>query len=167
MSEILRIFVFDLDENTPKYDDDTVERLLVVSAQLVEGELDFSHQYIADIPGRDITPDPTDSDGGTRDDSFINLACMRAAAIVQQGEARLESGIVIRDNGSTVDLHYKLQGALALVKDGWQRRYDQEKFAYQTGQLTGKVAGQAVVGSFREFARGYWGEYARPDWRDF
>lgn len=156
MGEVLRVMVQDLNE-PPTYPDDTVQRVILVAAQLVEGELTFSTTYQVDITDRDITPDPTDRDGGTRDDNFVNLVCMKAAAIIDQGVVRQQSGIVIRDNGSMVDLRAKLAAALKLVQLGWARTYEEEKFRYQAGLLGGGVAGAVVLGPFRAIARDLYG----------
>ncbi len=156
MGELLRCMVTDLNV-PPAYPDNTVQRLLVASAQLVEGELDFLQHFVADIPNLDILPDPTDTPGNTRDDSFINLVCMKAASIIEAGVVRSESGLVIRDNGSMVDLRGKLEAALQMVKNGWKSEYEREKWAYQSGLLNGRVPGQAVMGPFRAFASDYYG----------
>lgn len=163
MTELVRAMTVDF-ATPPRSSDDSIERVLVCAAQLVASELTFSQSFKVNISDREITPDPTDT--STRDDPFVNLVCMRAAAIIDQGVVRAESGIVIRDNGSMVDLHYKLQAALALVKEGWQKRYDDEKWAYQNNQLDGQLCGKSVISPFREIALAYnWGESSGRDRR--
>lgn len=152
MTELLKTMTFDF--NTPaRYPDSTYERLLVGAAKLVSGELQFTQAFRADLANTDIKPDPTDTTGGTRDDNFVNLVCMKAAAIIDQGQVRLESGIIIRDNGSMVDLHYKLDAAIKLLNSsgGWGNQYEQQKLLYLADQLD-EVAGRAVMGPFRSVA---------------
>jgi hypothetical protein len=168
MIELLRVMVQDMADK-PKYPDDSLERVLVGAAHIVEAELDFPVHFAADLANRDIVPDPTDADAGTRDDNFINLTCMRAAAIIDQGSIRAESGIVIRDNGSMVDLHYKLDALVKMVqgKGGWASEYQDAKLAYQAGLLT-DVVGAAVLGPFRDLAGEYYGwDGYYPDYRGF
>lgn len=165
MTELLRVMVQDMGD-TPKYPDSSLERVLVGAARLVEGELDFTIHYDADLLNRDIVPDPTDADAGTKDENFVNLVCMKAAAIIDQGSARSESGIVIRDNGSMVDLHYKLEAAMKLVqgKGGWASLYEDAKMRYLSTQLD-EVIGAVVMGPFRDVASQYYGwdgSYAEP-----
>lgn len=157
MGELLRVMVWDM-TTPPTYPDDSLQRVLVASAQMVETEMDFLWLYVADIPNRDIVPDPTDP--VTRDDNFVNLVCMRAAAIIDQGVARTEPGIVIRDNGSSVDLRGKLEAALKLVALGWAKEYEQQKLVYQAGLLHNGIVGAAVIGPFRSMASEVfsWGE---------
>ena len=161
MTILLRTMVWDL--NAPqKYTDDSLQQVLAVAAQLVAAEADFSQQFVADVVNVAITPDPSDRANGTRDDDFLNLASMKAACIVDRGVARTESGILIRDNGSMVDLRAKLAAAMETLKVGWCKVYEDQKLAYQAGLLNGMTAGAAVLGPFREIANlwsgGGWGE---------
>lgn len=157
MVELLRVMTFDLG-TTPRNADASLERVIVGAARMVEARLDFSQSFNADLTNREITPDPTDADAGTRDDNFVNLVCLKAAAIIDQGQVRAESGIVIRDNGSMVDLHYKLDAALRLVqgRGGFAAQYEEAVLAYQNEQLTG-VVGAVVLGPFRTIACEYYG----------
>jgi hypothetical protein len=157
MVELLRVMTMDLG---PTFRNSTtnLERVLVGAARIVESELDFNLTYNADLANRDITPDPTDADAGTRDDNFVNLVCLKAGAIIDQGAVRAESGIVIRDNGSMVDLHYKLETALKLVqgKGGFAVLYEEAKLIYLSDQITGVLGGQ-VMGPFRTIAAELYG----------
>lgn len=169
MTTLLRVFVQDI--AGAKYPDSSLQLTLLGAAQLVRSDgLSFTQNFRADLVNQDLSPDPTDADAGTRDDDFVNLVCMRAAAIIDQGLVRSESGIVIRDNGSMVDLHYKLQAALELVKSkgGWLNLYEEAKLIYQNGSVTD---GMMVIGPIRDFARGYWGrgtdDYYSPRTGDY
>ncbi len=160
MTTLLRVMVWDV--ITPqKYTDDTLQTVLVGSAQLVLGEvIGFKQTFVADVQGTDISPDPTDRSGGTRDDAFINLVAMKAAALVDQGIVRTESGIVIRDNGSMVDLSHKLSAALRLLENGWAKKYENERFLFSAGLLGNTPPGMGVVGAFRSIERALYGNCA-------
>lgn len=151
MTTLLRTMVWDL--TTPQnYTDDSLQQVIVGAAQLVRTEVSFNTNFVPDLLNIDIVPDPTDP--ATNDDNFINLVCMKAAAIVDQGVARTQSGIIIRDNGSMVDLSAKLQAAMKMIQIGWAKTYQDQKFIYQSGLLNGPV-GAAILGPFRDIARGF------------
>src|SRR4051812_5151500 len=101
---VLRHFLDDLDETTPKYSDQRFQELLVVCALKVKHDVSFSTTYTIDLENIDITPDPSDS--GTRDEDFMNLVCYKAAAILALSEYKTTSGqsIFIKDGSSAVDL---------------------------------------------------------------
>jgi hypothetical protein len=161
MGQLLRVMIWDI--STPQlYPDSSLQQVLVGAAQLVGTELAFTQTFVADIPNLDILPDPTDKIGGTRDDNFVNLVCMKSAAIVDAGVVRTQSGIVIRDNGSMVDLRAKLAAALKMIEIGWAKTYEEQKFIYQAG-LDG-VIGMAVLGPFRAMAGEYYGWTGNADY---
>jgi hypothetical protein len=151
MTEVLRVMLNDL-SSTPEFADEALQRVLVVAAGQVTVAMKFSQVFVADRVNRDITPDPTDDIGGTRDESFINLVTLKAGAIIDRGAARLAAtqGIVIRDGSSMVDLRGQLGGQLKLLDKGWNAVYEEEALKYQAGQV--RVAGAAVLGPFRLFA---------------
>jgi hypothetical protein len=157
MVELLRVMTFDLGP-TFRNSTSNLERVIVGAARIVESELDFTYFFNADLSNVEISPDPTDADAGTRDDNFVNLVCLKAGAIIDQGAVRAESGIVIRDNGSMVDLHYKLEAALKLVqgRGGFATQYEEAKLQYAADQITGIVGG-VVLGPFRQIAAEYYG----------
>lgn len=160
MTQLLRVMVWDFSDavTTELYTDASLQDVLVASAQLVlTSTPPFSKPFVASITNIDITPDPTDDAGGTRDFNFENLVCMRAAAIVDQGVVRTQSGIIIRDNGSLVDLSKKLAAALRLLEVGWAKTYEQERLRYAAGLLQADPPGCAVMGAFRDMCRDYYG----------
>lgn len=141
---------------TPTYTDDSLQQTIVGAAHIVSGQLSFNNVYSADLINTDIKPDPTAA--GTRDDNFLNLVCMKAAALTERGAVRLQSGIVIRDNGSMVDLRASLDAAIKLMNKGWAAEYEEQKWLYQSELLEGQAAGAAVIGAFRGIASAYYGE---------
>lgn len=155
MVRYLRYCVFDLDPNSPTYSDQRLQELLVWSAQLVEQELDFSQQFVADQDGLTITPDPTDRVGPppTRDDSFVNLVVMKAACVVDRGEVRAAIGqaIRVRDGTSSIDLRGVMEGKLKLLlKGGWCAAFDDAKVQYLLNKS--HIAGAAIMSPFRVWA---------------
>ncbi|MBY0525605.1 MAG: hypothetical protein K2R98_19525 [Gemmataceae bacterium] len=154
MVEILRVMIDDLADE-PKYTDSRLTRTLVVAAQLVISEITFSIAFVPDIDSLTITPDPTSRTAETRDDSFVNLVCMKAACVVERGETRkaVGKGVLIKDPAHTFDNRASAQGHLALLKQNWCQQYEDAKLEYQANQAT--VAGAAVMSPFRMFVDGY------------
>lgn len=160
---LLRHLIDDLG-STPTYDDDRLFELLIVAAQFVNKEVSLTTTYTIDLDELVLTPDPTLSD--SRDDSFINLMCLKAACIMDQAEVRKASGraISVADSiGMKVDNRAGLEGRLALFKLGWCKAYEDAKVEYETDKLS--VAGSAIMGPFR-LDNGYRGNNpSRPAWR--
>jgi len=154
MIEILRVLVNDMGD-TPSYSNERLRRVLVVAALQVSGELSFSHDFKVKIEQPSIIPDPTDEEGGSRDESFINLCCLKAACIIDRGAAILaaKQAIAIKDGSSAIDLRGNLQGKLKLLEKGWCAVYEDAKIEYLTSH-SGGIAGAAVMTPFRLYARG-------------
>lgn len=152
MTTVLRVMINDLD--TPQtYTDQRLQQVLAVCAQIVTVEMNFSQPFQADVVAVSITPDPTDTVNGTRDNSFINLVCLKAACLTDRGKASLAAGqaVNVKDGTSSVDLRGVAQARLALLqKGGWCGAYEDEKFAYLAGQV--RTAGAAILSPFRIYA---------------
>lgn len=155
MTEVLRVLVNDT-EDTPTYSDDKLERVLVVASFQVLLQLKFSQDYKVNISNRTITPDPTAT--ATKDESFVNLATLKAACIVDHGAAIIaaQRAIAVKDGGSSVDLRGVFQGKFALLEKGWCAVFDTEKFEYQAGLV--RVAGAVILTPFRLYAYGGLGQ---------
>lgn len=150
--EILRVLVNDMDSTNYKFADDTLQRVLIVAGRQIGLEMAFSQTFTADIDALNFTPDPTNDAGGTRDDSFNNLCCLKAACIIDRGQAMdaANKAVRVKDGSSSVDLLGMLQGKLKLLQQGWCAVYQDAKKEYMAGQV--RVAGAAVMGPFRIFA---------------
>lgn len=159
MTDYLRVLIGDMDE-PPTFDDDKLAKVLLVSSRQVGLELNFSQRFVADIELTTISPDPTDTVGGTRDDSYVNLSCMKAASILDQGSAIIAASraVAVKDGSSSVDLRSVFKAKLALIEKGWSAVYADAKLEYQAGQV--RIAGAAVMTPFRLFA---YGGYAQAD----
>lgn len=156
LTEILRVLVNDLDAVT--YTDETLERILAVAARQVLQEMDFAYPYVVTIGDEpDITPDPTDDETPTRDDSFINLLTIKAACIVDQGAATLaaKQAIAVKDGTSSIDLRTVMLGKLKLLEKGWCAVYRDTKQEYQANSAS--IAGAMVMTPFRQYAQGFYG----------
>jgi hypothetical protein len=150
---MLRAMVDDLDDTSRKFTDDRLEQTLAVGAFQVLRELTFSTSYVVDVVKIKITPDPTDSVNGTNDESFVNLATLKAACIIDRGAASTAAGqaIAVKDGTSAIDLRGILDGRMKLLaKGGYCSVYKETKTEYQVNQSTS--AGAAVMSPFRLYA---------------
>jgi hypothetical protein len=150
--QILRVLVNDL-ADTPAYSDDRLKLVLLVAARQVQSEVVLPAAYTTDLQALTLTPDPTDPT--TVNESAANLFCLKAACILDRGETRAAAGqaIAVRDGSSSIDLRSALGGRLELLKVSWCAAYDRARLEYAAGQ-SGSVAGAAVIGPFRFWARG-------------
>lgn len=167
---LLRVLVNDLAAAT--YTDQSLSQVLAVAGHFVVQEMKFSQPFAVDIVGQTVMPDPTDTAGGTRDDSFVNLCCLKAACIIDRGEAKTTASQAINlvDNGSRVDLTEMARAKIALLQKGWCAVYGDAKLEYLSGQV--RVAGAAVMTPFRVFAGangnvGYWPYESRSLYNPF
>jgi hypothetical protein len=150
MDILLRVMVNDVAGTL--YSDDTLEQILVCSGFQVSLEMTFSSLFHADMANIAFTPDPTAA--ATRDESYINLTCLKAASIVDRGAASIAASqaIAVKDGASLIDLRDVAKHRLNLLKLGWCKVYDDAKLEYRAGQV--RIAGAAVMGPFRVYASG-------------
>jgi hypothetical protein len=110
---MVRQLINDLDNTAYKYSDERLLTALIVSAKLVELELDFSTTYLIDITQKTITPDPE------LDTTFLNLMVLKTAVVILGGEVKKEAAnsISIRDGVSSIDLRGVSSTLMQLYKD--------------------------------------------------
>lgn len=149
---ILRYMINDLSD-PPTYTDGRLETLFLVSAQLVQSDIGFSTTYTINIPNTGISPDPTET--ASRDDTFINLTCLKAACVLGRGEAKVAAGqaIDIRDGQSSISLKGIGTSKLA-ISNNYCKDFEDAKFEYMMtgGNYGGVVPGEFIVGPFKVYA---------------
>lgn len=136
--EVLRVLINDM-AATPTYDDTRLQRLLVAASLQLVNEVSFDTVYTIDVSKALISPDP--SSDSTKDNAFINLLCLKAAAILLNSELRYYAvnSYKIVDGPSTIDVSTRatfVQMAARVMND----KYNQMKILHQCGQ-----AGAAVL----------------------
>lgn len=136
MTPILRYMINDLDSTNYAYTDARLQQSLLVGAQLVSTELTFNKDYEINVAGSSLTPDPTDE---PRDDSFINLVCLKSTVIIYGGELRLVSGKSLRviDGPSQIDT--------TGMYNNYTKLYNSAVDAYNRARVN-YVAGNSVGG---------------------
>ena len=127
MSTILRYLIDDVDSTAYKFSDERIETTLLVAAQLVTLEVDLTNTYTINVETCALSPDPTETD--TRDDAFINLACLKGAVVIVGSQIRSESSnsISIKDGPSAIDLR-GVTGTLTVLYKDLSEKYDKLLF---------------------------------------
>lgn len=149
MTTLLRYVINDTDTAKREFTDDRLCNLIVTSAHMTLGVVDFPRDYNIDIPNSGISPDPTT---GKRDSSFINLVILKSACLLAAGEFRIATnqGIVIRDGPSAVDPR-AMVAAKKEMMDSTCAKYEQAELEYRLGNSN---AGEAIIGPHRNAVHG-------------
>jgi hypothetical protein len=152
MVTILRVMINDLD-SPYKFTDTRLKQLILSSCQIVNSDAAgyFNFEYIPDIDGLDITPDPTDRDAGTRDDNYVTLSLLRAACFVDNCNAReaaRKGGVSIREYNTSLDTTGLFRAALSLLESdkSYCAQYQESVFLHMAGESS---FGKGVFGPFR------------------
>jgi hypothetical protein len=153
--------VNDIDPSNQTYADNRLQELLIVAAQFVAQEVSFNTTYTIDVDQLLLAPDPTIPNN--RDDSFINLICLKAACILDLAETRVATSQAfgVRDGGTSIDMRGSAEARLKFLKAGWCGKYEEAKDQYAANGRN--IAGAAIMGPFKMFAYGvYGGMYPNP-----
>lgn len=151
---ILRDIINDVGD-TPTYSHQRLQEAILAAAQVVSFEVSFPQTYTVDFDEYLISPDPTDTAGGTRDNAFIALTTMKAACRIARGEAKIAGGqaISVKDGSSAVDLRdaakYK-----NVVADSFCKEYQDMKWEYETGSISIINKFALICGPYRMFVGG-------------
>lgn len=148
--EILRVLTNDIEE-PPEISENALRRVIMVAALQVTQELNLRNKYKVNVATERIIPDPTVE--ASRDEGFINMVALKAACIIDRGNAMQAANEAIKvvSGKHSFDLSDKVAGKLAILKQGWCSAYDQTKLEYLNYEATA-VAGQFVMTPFRLYA---------------
>lgn len=151
MPTILRNLVFDISA-TPLYTDDQLNTLILVASISLVAEVSFVNAYTISVSDGTLSPDPTAT--STRDNAFVNLACLKSATRLIAAEIRdlTRQGIEIQDDTSRIKLGRDPR-ALALMKDTFLKDYQDAMYAYKTGGNDG--LGESIVSPYK-----YWSNWS-------
>lgn len=141
---MVRHLINDLDQSNYKYSDERIETSILVSAQMLSIETDFSTSYSIDIANGELSPDPTDVNA--KDNAFINLSALKTACIIVGSELKTEASnaISIKDGPSAIDLRGVASTLSVLYKD-LSDKYNKLLLDYRAG---GSIAGHAILGPY-------------------
>ena len=140
---MVRHLINDLDPASYKYQDDRLESTVLVSAQLLTLETDFSSVYSVDIANGLLSPDPTID---IKDNAFINLTALKSACIIVGSELKTEASnaISIKDGPSAIDLRGVASTLSVLYKD-LSDKYSKLLLDYRAG---GSIVGHAILSPY-------------------
>jgi hypothetical protein len=126
----------------PLYADDQLVTSLLVAGFRLQLEVSFGMAYRIDVVNQAITPDPTAST--PPDNNFANLVSLRAALglVVAELRSLTRGGIEIRDGDNMIKLA-RDPDALKLMRDSYQKLYDDAIYAFKTGGNQG--LGEIIV----------------------
>lgn len=133
---MLRVLISDNGDNC-QFTDSRLQQLLVVSAQLVKQEIDFTTTYTVSISEFTISPDPTAS--STKDDAFTNFVVMKAACLTDWSVFRtkaLIAGVKARCGPATLETLQHLDGFKDLLDKGPCAAYESMKKQWLFGNAT-------------------------------
>jgi hypothetical protein len=140
--KIVRYLINDVEEPYT-YSTVRLQKTILVGAQYVIEDIDWSATYNVDVDELTLSPDPTSS---PKDNAFINLICLKAGCIIDYSTFRNKAqmaGIKIQDGQSIIDT----KGQADLFKDIAQRglcaEYERAKMDYQLGSFNG---GRIIIG---------------------
>lgn len=169
MVMLVRNYVGDFDPANQKYSDQSMQQLILASAQFVVVDVPFSQDYVVDIVNSTLTPDPTSRATETsRDNNFINLTVLKSAWMIANGELRNygSQAIGIRDGTSAIDLKRDLK-ALAAILDQMKDAYFEYKDRYIRDTLT---VGELITTPIRIHSNRFWDgdfPYSGPLFRNY
>lgn len=147
MVRIVRHLINDID--AVSYADDRLEETVLVSAQLILNYVDFDNTFTVDVDGLSLSPDPTE---GTKDNSFINIVCMKAACVILSSELRTHglNSVSISDGPSRIDMTGIVKN-LQVVQQEMCAKSEDAIVQHKAGN---SVAGQAILGPYSPGADG-------------
>lgn len=139
MTVIIRHLVNDL--NVLLFSDSRLEECILVNAQLIQHELTFDNTYTVDVDALTLSPDPTTL--AVKDDSFINLVCMKTACLLLTSLAQEKSlqAIRITDGPASIDTSSVYKAAQEMAKDMCDK-FSKAKLNYQ---INGIKPGLAIT----------------------
>ncbi len=136
MVQIVRHLIDDVDAVT--YTETRLETTVLVAAQLTLHDLVFDQTYTVEVDECTLSPDPTLN---IKDNSFINIVCLKASCIITGSELKTKAkeAIKIVDGPSTIDTLGATKGLQSLHSE-LCKTYDKSKLDHQAG-----VTGQAIL----------------------
>ena len=149
--QLVRNIIGDTDIDSPTYTDERLQEVILTSAQLLQGDVDFSQDYTVDIDQCTLTPDPTTT--GSKDNDFINLVALRTSCIISNSEFRTAANKAYNftDGPSKIDGRDVAESTYKFAQTICQA-FENAKKAYRAGNST---AGAIIVSPYRVYDIGY------------
>lgn len=143
ITTLVRNLIGDTDLTNVTYSDNRIVEGILSSAQLIQGEIDFTNTYTIDVDQCTLSPDPTIN---TKDNAFINLVALRTTCMILSSEAKTQAlqSINFVDGPSKIDTRGASDGIMTLAKQAC-KAYEEAKHDYKMG---GNMVGAAIVGPY-------------------
>lgn len=137
MTLIIRHLINDLDSAAYTFTDSRIQETVLVGAQLVLTEIDFTNTYTVDVDALTLSPDPTT---GTKDNSFIALVSLKSSCIITGSQLRTQSlsALALKDGPSSIDTRGIVAGLAIIYKDVCEK-YETAKIEYKTTNSIGQA----------------------------
>ena len=141
---VLRVLIGDL--NSPQKNTDLyLKKILITAGILVSNEIDLNNDYIFDITGVTIVPDPI-----TLGDIQVQaLLPLKASCLLNQSDFRiaLSQGVSIRDGDTQITTSVSFAGYADILKLGPCKSY--ELLVNKLNAASSSLVGGAVLGAYR------------------
>lgn len=147
MSEMVRHIIDDVDPSNYTFDQERIEKTILVAAQMLSLEVDFENTYTINIEGCSLSPDPSDS---PVDESFLNLVTLKAACIITASEFKTQArqAVSANDGKSSIDKRGVAAHFAVIYKDVCNKLEEKILEYKMTGGATGDSPGKAVLGPY-------------------
>lgn len=127
---MLRHTINDVD-SPQQYSDSRLQTALLVGAQFVNNEFSMATNYVIDLIGLTINPDPTNA---TADEWMTNLTVAKTSVIMLRNNLKLASlsAWTIKDTDVNIDLR-KIADVTKQLLDDIEEWYEQARMVYCVG----------------------------------
>ena len=129
------------------YCDNDLEQKILTAINLMQLEIDFETDYVADLMGMTLDPDPYPADK-----EFMTLAALKTACMIERAEASRATSDSVK---MVSDNDFKIQTGgtsgkdkLEAVKVNWCAAYQKAKDEYVLS-LNSDLSPKAVISTFR------------------
>lgn len=148
-TEVLRILINDFGD-TPDYQDNTLEQLLIVAAKYIIKEVQLGTTYTVTFSTGDVSPDPSS------DADFMNFVVLKASCLINNwkfDDLAVIQGIRANLGPASMQVDTSTNVLLALLQEGPCKAYEELKQQHNFGRV-GVVRG--IFGPF--VSNKYWPE---------
>lgn len=146
--EIVRVLIDDMSD-TPKYTNEHIQKLVLVAANQLIGDIEFTTSYVVDFSAKTLTPDPTES--ATLDSEFVNFVTIKAACVYGHASATAAARktLILKDGGTQIDNTKQSDSLIKLLEKGYCAVYEQMK--YERAIDSASQTGVAILGPIRQY----------------
>lgn len=134
--------------STPVYSDVDLQRKILTAINLMNLEISFDIDYVADMVGLTLSPDPSTS--SPVDYDFMSLAVLKTACLMERADVSKLTGITaidISDNDFKIKTNDAGREKIDALKVNWCVAYNKAKADYVSSRNAG-IYGKAIISPF-------------------